>query len=204
MARSTTIATTTPRRHGYTDGHLHEQTRRHRKRPQRAQFLSKKKKKNPDCSNDAIKVATSETLPQDTWTHVFVTYDGSSKAAGVAVYINGRAAKLDVLADQLKGTITTDEPLRLGKRSASLPLNGELADIRVYPRALTPDEVSRVADRPALLIARTPAKRRSESQRDVPVEILPRPVRRGLAPGGRPARDDSARRRRSTRDASPP
>ena len=93
-----------------------------------------------------------------------MTYDGSGKAAGVAVYINGRAAKLDVLADQLKGTITTDEPLRLGKRSASLPLNGELADVRVYRRALTPDEVSRVADRPALLIARTPAKRRSESQ----------------------------------------
>ena len=100
--------------------------------------------------DDAIKVATSETLPQDAWTHVFVTHDGSSKAAGVAVYINGRAAKLDVRADQLKGTITTDEPLRLGKRSASLPLNGELADIRVYPRTLRPDEVGRVADRPAL------------------------------------------------------
>ena len=72
--------------------------------------------------------------------------NGSSKAAGIAVYIDGRAAKLEVLTDRLMGSITNEEPLRLGKRSASLPLDGELADIRLYPRMLATEDVIRVAD----------------------------------------------------------
>ena len=54
---------------------------------------------------DALKVTTKESVPTNAWTHVLVTYDGSGKAAGVKVYINGRAATLDVLADTLQGTI---------------------------------------------------------------------------------------------------
>ena len=41
-------------------------------------------------NEDALKVVARDPIPADKWTHVLVTYDGSRKAAGVQVYINGR------------------------------------------------------------------------------------------------------------------
>src|SRR5262249_18296748 len=52
--------------------------------------------------NNALKVATREALPRGEWAHVFVTYDGSSKAAGVKVYVNGRPSPLEVQANKLR------------------------------------------------------------------------------------------------------
>ncbi len=90
---------------------------------------------------NSIKVETKEPLPRDAWTHLFVTYDGSSRASGITVYVNGRKAGLDVRENRLRDTIVTSEPLRLGKRSSGSALAGELADIRIYPRTLAPTEV---------------------------------------------------------------
>ena len=62
--------------------------------------------------DDALKVVTKKEIPTDVWTHVFVTYDGSGKAAGVKVYVNGEAQQTDVKADVLKNTIRTEVPFR--------------------------------------------------------------------------------------------
>jgi len=117
--------------------------------------------------DDALKVITHDPVPKDSWHHVFVVYDGSGKASGVAVYLDGRALPLDVEADTLKGPITNAQPLRLGKRSTSLPLNGQLADIRIYSRALSAEEVARIAARPMLDLARAPAEGRSKPRQDM-------------------------------------
>ena len=45
-----------------------------------------------------MKVVSRDQLPADQWTHVAVTYDGSSKAAGVKVYLNGQSQ-----ADECRG-----------------------------------------------------------------------------------------------------
>ena len=45
--------------------------------------------------DNAIKVVGKKPIPLHTWTHVAVTYDGSSKAAGVKLYINGELAELN-------------------------------------------------------------------------------------------------------------
>jgi outer membrane protein insertion porin family len=42
-----------------------------------------------DWPSNAIKVLTSRPLPADEWSHVVATYDGSGKAAGIALYVNG-------------------------------------------------------------------------------------------------------------------
>src|SRR5439155_12238563 len=72
--------------------------------------------------DNALKVSTRVPLPRDLWSHVFVTYDGSSKASGLKIYVNGREAKLDVNNDRLTGTLATSQPLRLGKRSTAFAL----------------------------------------------------------------------------------
>ena len=38
---------------------------------------------------DALKVVSKTKVQPGVWTHVFVTYDGSSHAAGVKIYLNG-------------------------------------------------------------------------------------------------------------------
>ena len=41
--------------------------------------------------DNALKVATRGEIPMNAWTHVFVTYDGSSQAAGVKILRQRRA-----------------------------------------------------------------------------------------------------------------
>ncbi len=97
-------------------------------------------------SDDALKVVTRDQLPADKWTHVLVTYDGSKKAAGVQVYVDGEAQATTVQADSLQNSIHTDVPLKIGQRDSSEPLPGlALQDLRLYRRALAPPEAKSLA-----------------------------------------------------------
>lgn len=110
---------------------------------------------------DAIKVKTKALLPRNPWTHVVATYDGSSKAAGVKLYVDGRPAEFDVEVDALQNTTATDQPLRLGSRSTGMALRGELADVRIARRALSVEEVAALHERAILETARTPEPERT-------------------------------------------
>jgi hypothetical protein len=116
--------------------------------------------------SSAVKVVTRQEIPRDTWSHVLVTYDGSSRAAGVKVYVNGQAAGLDVANNNLNGTIATPEPLRLGKRSSALAFHGALADIRFYRRTLPVDEVQALVLETWRSVLKVPADQRTASQKD--------------------------------------
>ncbi len=81
----------------------------------------------------AIKVVTHDQLPADEWVHVAVTYDGSRKAAGVQLYVNGQLQAANVLADSLSGTIRVDTKLTIGQRRESALLSGAtIQDVRIY------------------------------------------------------------------------
>ena len=70
---------------------------------------------------NALKVVARGEIPMNTWTHVFVTYDGSSQAAGVKIYINGEPQATDIAANQLNNTIRTSVPLKVGQRHTGVP-----------------------------------------------------------------------------------
>ncbi len=90
--------------------------------------------------DDALKVVARRAAQPGVWTHVLVTYDGSAKAAGVKIYINGEPQATDVAADALQ---EHDPHRRCRSRSASgrarTRLDGVivhgLADLRPRPRA---------------------------------------------------------------------
>lgn len=66
--------------------------------------------------DDAVKVRTRDgAVKRDTWQHVCVTYDGSSKAAGLRIHVDGRPLATDVDADTLRNTTQTARPFRLGR-----------------------------------------------------------------------------------------
>ena len=95
-----------------------------------------------------IKVSTVDILPVDgRWYHVFFTYDGSGKASGVKIYINGVPAATRVEIDTLHdATIRTKAPMQLGWRypDATPAQDTRYQDIRLYGRALSADEVKRL------------------------------------------------------------
>ena len=71
--------------------------------------------------DNAIKVATQEPLLTNRWQHLFVTYDGSRKAAAVNVYVDGQPRALDKPIDKLSATIDTEAPLLIGTRTNAFP-----------------------------------------------------------------------------------
>ena len=115
---------------------------------------------------NAIRVMTKGGLKKDEWNHVFVTYDGSSKGAGVTIYINGKAMGVDVSHDTLTDTIKVDKPLHIGRRNPAAPFNGLLDDVRMYDRRLEGFEVAALAGFPDVepLLAKPWAELSDESR----------------------------------------
>ena len=92
--------------------------------------------------NSAVSVATTTELPVGAWQRVTVTYDGSSKAAGLHVYLDGREAKTTVVRDTLHAK-PRDNALEIGSRSRDAGFrNGSLDEIQVWRTALTAAEVA--------------------------------------------------------------
>ena len=91
--------------------------------------------------DNAIKVVTLNSLPKNEWSHVAITYDGSSTAAGVKLYINGVVVETHVERDALSGTLETDQPFRVGQRSIECYLRGGVTDVQLFNAELTPLEV---------------------------------------------------------------
>jgi len=89
---------------------------------------------------DAIKVTTKSRVKKDEWHHVMVSYDGSRKAAGIRIDIDGKSQQLTTHYDALKGSIDLDEPLRVGSRKSSTFFNGRIDEVRIYDRVLAQQE----------------------------------------------------------------
>jgi Protein of unknown function (DUF1553)/Protein of unknown function (DUF1549)/Planctomycete cytochrome C/Concanavalin A-like lectin/glucanases superfamily len=119
-----------------------------------AEAEAKKKKSKPDEMSSeytpkvAIRVAAVQPLPLDNaWKHILFAYDGSGRGAGVKIYVNGVQVATRVLKDNLgRATIHTDAPMQLGWRNPDEhpAKDARYQDIRLYARALAPDEVKRV------------------------------------------------------------
>jgi len=97
--------------------------------------------------DDALKVSTRKpSIRPGVWQHVFVTYDGSGKAQGVKMYIDGVDTELKIDANALKGTIKTTTPTRIGQRShVQIFHEGSVQDVRIYERKLAPAEVMTIS-----------------------------------------------------------
>lgn len=109
----------------------------------RMRLIHDKKKKE-------IQVKSKSKIPANKWVHVFATYDGSGKAGGVQLYINGRLQSTRILMDNLDHhTILNGNNLLVGNwthRNRTIGdiqgfEGGTMDEVRVYDRELTPIEV---------------------------------------------------------------
>jgi cytochrome c553 len=110
--------------------------------------------------DDALKVIARQAIQTNRWTHLFVTYDGAAKASGLKIYIDGKLQETDTEKDQLKSSIRTRVPFKIGQRNSDTAMNAAgLQDLRIYERVLQPAEIQ------ALFLA-VPLEKRTEKQKD--------------------------------------
>lgn len=105
---------------------------------------------------NAVSVRAKEALPLDVWSQITVTYDGSSRASGLRLYLNGQPMALDVMRDNLFkdivhrkawGDAEVDKiELTLGARFRDAGFkNGLIDDFQIFDRCLVPLEVQTLA-----------------------------------------------------------
>jgi hypothetical protein len=118
-----------------------------------AKAKAKTQKKPPASPKDptpeiAIRIISVTPLPLDgAWKHIFFTYDGSGRASGVKIFVNGSPIATRIVSDSLTGaSIRTQAPMQLGWRypEEHPAKEARYQDVRLYARALGPEEVERL------------------------------------------------------------
>jgi hypothetical protein len=91
---------------------------------------------------NGIGVRALELVAAGQWQHVTATYDGSSRAAGLRLYLNGDELNTEILRDRIHKSAATaafgDGNFTLGQRLRDRGFKGgDVDELRVYGRALT-------------------------------------------------------------------
>lgn len=90
---------------------------------------------------NAIELVTQEPAASKKWHHLVVTHDGTRRAAGLRVFIDGQPAATKIMNETLKGSTHCAEPLRIGRRDAGLGFYGQLDELRLLQQSVTPETV---------------------------------------------------------------
>jgi hypothetical protein len=91
---------------------------------------------------DTIMTWTNDVMSPGVWNHVAVTYDGSRRASGVTIYVNGSPVGSAPGYDNLVGEAVTTAPMYAGRRPDWSPGPGDdYAEIGLFNRVLSRDEI---------------------------------------------------------------
>lgn len=107
-----------------------------------------------------IQMRSQDSIKINEWKHVAFTYDGSGRASGLSLYIDGKKVKTMIPYDRLYKSIKTvsssrheveNRPTLVAKSYRAFTgengnFKGALDDIYLYSKALTPLEVSLLVD----------------------------------------------------------
>ncbi len=91
--------------------------------------------------------STNPEITAGTWTHVAITYDGSG-AGGTKMYVDGTEVLVTNTAHHGGGGSGTGDNFAIGIRAFDLtttPFGGQIDEVRIYNRVLSPAEISIVA-----------------------------------------------------------
>lgn len=91
--------------------------------------------------SDGIEVVAKDKFPSGQWRHLVVTYDGSSKAAGLKVYVDGKLGEVVVRRDSLSGSVASREPWRIAWKGTGIGFEGRLDEFRMFDHALSSTEI---------------------------------------------------------------
>ena len=96
---------------------------------------------------NAIRVKTTSEIPINEWTHVAVTYDGSSQAAGLQIFVDGKLAEVEVVRDNLTREIRGGggDNIAVGERFRDYGFaNGKVDELKVFDHQLSQLEIQQI------------------------------------------------------------
>ena len=105
-----------------------------------------------------IRLRARKAVPLNIWSHLAVTYDGSSRASGMAIYLNGEALETEIVRDGLYRDIVYradwgDDSVKdegslaffLGGRTNDACYTDRVDEFQFFDCTLTPPEVRQIA-----------------------------------------------------------
>jgi hypothetical protein len=107
--------------------------------------------------DNSIEIETVSALAPGEWRHLALAYDGSSRAAGLRLFLDGRPAVTRVRVDNLRRSILNDGKggswgdrpgLKIGRRHEETLADLSVDELRVWDRQLSGLEAAAVARRP--------------------------------------------------------
>ena len=118
--------------------------------------------------DDAIEIRAKNALSRNEWHHVFMTYDGTSKASGIKLYIDEKLQPVENVKDSLTGSTKSTAKFSIGRRSAQFALHqASVQDVRMYRRDISVDEIARLAKVPRIShLAEKPRDELATGERD--------------------------------------
>ena len=100
---------------------------------------------------NAIRAQAKESIEPGQWHHLAVTYDGSSRADGIRIYVDGRSIETTIIKDNLTRQITEwsgdRTNLVLGQRYRDRGfVGGQMDEFRMFDREIAAAEVKELYD----------------------------------------------------------
>jgi len=145
--------------------------------------------------DNAIDFVTIDTLKVGEWTHIALTYDGSSKASGIRFWLNGKIPEYKLLVDNLQksmvfarfNVIRGTRNFTLGSNSPRTLQNMDMDELAIYKRALSEIEVLDLYDTSQDIIPQLISKKsRSEKEQE---QLLSYFLLRGYQPDVKRSQD---------------
>lgn len=96
---------------------------------------------------NAIRVRAREALELNSWQHVTLAYDGSSKASGLSLFLNGKRLETETVRDNLTREITGggSDTIVIGERMRDNGFkNGFVDEFKIFDRALSAAEAKSI------------------------------------------------------------
>ncbi|MEC7696379.1 MAG: DUF1553 domain-containing protein [Planctomycetota bacterium] len=121
---------------------------------------------------NAIRIRSLEKIPLSKWMHVAVVYDGSSRADGLMLYVDGKPYPVEVVRDKLTKKIAGKDGDRmvLGARGRDSGFRGgQIDEVKIFDRQLSPLEVDELAggDRLQKLLTQDPESLSPKAQQSL-------------------------------------
>jgi hypothetical protein len=92
---------------------------------------------------NTLKTETTQTFNDSNWHHIIVTYDGSSNAAGIKIYVDNIDEPFNIVSNTLNATILISQAVNINSRSNGMyPLTGLIDEAVIYDKELSQEEVT--------------------------------------------------------------
>ncbi|MDQ7948684.1 MAG: DUF1553 domain-containing protein [Pedobacter sp.] len=109
--------------------------------------------------DNCMAIESIDKIPYGKWSSLVLTYDGSSKAKGINLYIDGKALRFKVINDNLRQSILFAQNkkrhsvhnLKIGRASSKTISNVSFDEFKAYKRELSVLEVKQLAGQPHLI-----------------------------------------------------